>query len=195
MKIIDKIKERCRWYQFRKLCWLSVEKIINADVDGKFTQFEIDVIGQLIEHIQPDANIERKGKVIYTLPSLKEVTIFQVQKCRELMNKGLDSWLSVWLDGTSIKLTKIGDVIKAKKYIRQQLDIAYRTEQHLFGGGGESDSEEDALSVPIATINLIKIIADFKGIDFDTACKEKYENALLILVDYDRKAKKNSRPS
>ncbi len=187
MKLFNRFKK----WMHRRACGKAVQLIINRDIRDKLNVEEEAFIQEIARCTFGNGWIRRGGKDVYRIASIDNVELYAALKARELYAQGQFGWVARWCEGYEFSL--VGEYIQASAYVLRQFELMQRVELRNFGssGGGKSSP----LKMAMATNNVVKAVADYCNVDFNSAKKMNYLDAMLILTQLqnDRKNQEANR--
>lgn len=177
-------------YPFRWIVRRTWRKIVNyhnqqvlcslanlrPDAQTNLTQDESVLLETMAKLIQPSRFVTRKGKIIYTVPELEDITLWQMIEARRA-ESALER-IAGWTEGYAPET--IADMMKLTKYIAEQIGQADELERVLLPGGGGS-GESNPISEAKSVLNMVQTTAELFNCSFEDAKKINYSDAVLAI--------------
>lgn len=157
---------------------MQLRRIANLKPNAveSLSQDETALLHYMSEYLIPSRWVTRKGHIIYTCPSVDEVTLWQMIEARQA-ETAIDR-ITGWTGGYAPET--VADMIKLTKYIAEQIEQADQLERMLLPGagkGGESNPIEEAKSV----LGMVQIAAELFHCSFEEAKKIDYSDVILAI--------------
>lgn len=159
-----------RLYQLRRLANLK------PDASENLSEDESRLLQSLSEFLLSSRWVTRKGRIVYTCPSVDDVTLWQMIEARQA-ETAIDR-ITGWTGGYAPET--VADMVKLTKYIAEQIGQADQLERMLLPGagkGGESNPIEEAKSV----LGMVQIAAELFHCSFEEAKKIDYSDVILAI--------------
>lgn len=159
-----------------------LHKVINLPPDAivELTKDENDLLSKLVKSVQPSQFITRKGRITYTLPSLEDVTLWDMLETRRADTA--TSSIEAWTGGRYSPDTVL-DAIKASKYISEQVENANKLESYLFQTmrGGQDADEDDQIKQAKNLLGIVQLTSELFKCTFAEAKQINYSDAILAI--------------
>ncbi|MFT0295630.1 hypothetical protein [Bacteroides faecis] len=112
---------------------MQLRRIANLKPDAveSLSQDEAALLHYMSEYLIPSRWVTRNGQIIYTCPSVEDVTLWQMIEARraETVLERISGWTGGYVPET------VADMVKLTKYIVEQIGQADELERVLLPGG------------------------------------------------------------
>jgi hypothetical protein len=137
------------------------------------------------EYVQASRFVTKNRRVVYALPSIEKVTLWQLIETRraETATEKVTKWCTP-VEGQTAEYSpdNIYHLLTAMKYIREQIKTADDLERTLFPqGAGGPDAEPDTLKEAKNILTLVQATAELFNCSFEEAKRINYLDAILAL--------------
>lgn len=157
--------------------------------EGRLTSEQSKLLEKVSEYVQADRFVTKKLKTVYVIPSIEQVTLWQLIETRraETATEKVTKWCTP-VEGQTAEYSpdNVYHLLTAMKYIREQIETADNLERTLFpqGAGGpdaEPDAEPDTLKEAKNILTLVQATAELFNCSFEEAKRINYLDAILAL--------------
>lgn len=157
--------------------------------EGRLTSEQSKLLEKVSEYVQADRFVTKNRRVVYTLPSIEQVTLWQLIETRraETATEKVTKWCTLdEYQPAEYSPDNIYHLLSTMKYIRSQIEAADALEKQLFpqGAGGpdaEPDAEPDTLKEAKNILTLVQATAELFNCSFEEAKRINYLDAILAL--------------
>lgn len=153
--------------------------------EGRLTSEQSKLLEKVSEYVQADRFITKNRRVVYALPSIEKVTLWQLIETRraETATEKVTKWCTP-VEGQTAEYSpdNVYHLLTAMKYIREQIKAADDLERTLFPqGAGGPDTEADELKEAKNILTLVQATAELFNCSFEEAKRINYLDAILAL--------------
>lgn len=152
---------------------------------GRLTSEQSKLLEKVSEYVQASRFVTKNRRVVYALPSIEKVTLWQLIETRraETATEKVTKWCTP-VEGQTAEYSpdNIYHLLTAMKYIREQIKTADDLERTLFPqGAGGPDAEPDTLKEAKNILTLVQATAELFNCSFEEAKRINYLDAILAL--------------
>lgn len=189
-----------KWY-LRQVARHNVQvlkRIINLPPDTvvELTRDENALLSKVIKSVEASQFITRNGRIVYTLPSMETVTLWNLLEARraETATESIEAWT-----GDQYSPDTVLDAVKASKYINEQLETADQLERYLFQSNGGASDENDQIKQAKNLLSIVQLTAELFHCSFEEAKQMNYSDAILAIskrneeIEKEKQQLKNAR--
>lgn len=159
--------------------------------EGRLTSEQSKLLEKVSEYVRADRFVTKNRRVVYALPSIEQVTLWQLIETRraETATEKVTKWCTPVEDQPAeYSPDNIYHLLSTMKYIKEQIGAADALEKQLFpqGAGGPDaggpDAEPDTLKEAKNILTLVQATAEAFNCSFAEAKKVNYLDAILALA-------------
>lgn len=154
--------------------------------EGQLTSEQSKLLEKLSEYVQADRFVTKKLKTVYVIPSIEQVTLWQLIETRraETAMEKVTKWCTLdEYQPAEYSPDNIYHLLSTMKYIKEQIEVADALEKRLFPqGAGGPDAEPDTLKEAKNILTLVQATAEAFSCSFAEAKKVNYLDAILALA-------------
>ena len=175
-----------------------LKRIINLPPDTvvELTRDENALLSKVIKSVQASQFITRNGRIVYTLPSMETVTLWNLLEARraETATGSIEAWT-----GDQYSPDTVLDAVKASKYINEQLETADQLERYLFQSNGGASDTDDQIKQAKNLLSIVQLTAELFHCSFEEAKLMNYSDAILAIskrneeIEKEKQQLKNAR--
>ena len=175
-----------------------LKRIINLPPDTvvELTRDENALLSKVIKSVEASQFITRNGRIVYTLPSMETVTLWNLLEARraETATGSIEAWT-----GEQYSPDTVLDAVKASKYINEQLEIADQLERYLFQSNGGASDTDDQIKQAKNLLSIVQLTAELFHCSFEEAKLMNYSDAILAIskrneeIEKEKQQLKNAR--
>ena len=175
-----------------------LKRIINLPPDTvvELTRDENALLSKVIKSVEASQFITRNGRIVYTLPSMETVTLWNLLEARraETATASIEAWT-----GDQYSPDTVLDAVKASKYINEQLETADQLERYLFQSNGGVSDEDDQIKQAKNLLSIVQLTAELFHCSFEEAKQMNYSDAILAIskrneeIEKEKQQLKNAR--
>lgn len=153
--------------------------------EGGLTSEQSKLLEKVSEYVQADRFVTKNRRVMYALPSIEQVTLWQLIETRraETAMEKVTKWCTPVEDQPAeYSPDNIYHLLSTMKYIKEQIEAADALEKRLFPqGAGGPDTEADELKEAKNILTLVQATAELFNCSFEEAKRINYLDAILAL--------------
>lgn len=173
----------CRRYNAKQLEYICN---LHPNYKGGLTSDQAATLNAVAEYVQADRFVTKNRRVVYTLPGIEQVTLWQLIETRraETATEKVTKWCTP-VEGQPAEYSpdNIYHLLSTMKYIKEQIGAADALEKQLFPqGAGGPDTEADELKEAKNILTLVQATAEAFNCSFAEAKKVNYLDAILALA-------------
>ena len=175
-----------------------LKRIINLPPDTvvELTRDENALLSKVIKSVEASQFITRNGRIVYTLPSMETVTLWNLLEARraETATDSIEAWT-----GDQYSPDTVLDAVKASKYINEQLETADQLERYLFQSNGGASDTDDQIKQAKNLLSIVQLTAELFHCSFEEAKRMNYSDAILAIskrneeIEKEKQQLKNAR--
>lgn len=154
--------------------------------EGRLTSEQSKLLEKVSEYVQADRFVTKNRRVVYALPSIEQVTLWQLIETRraETATEKVTKWCTPVEDQPAeYSPDNIYHLLSTMKYIKEQIEAADALEKQLFPqGAGGPDTEADELKEAKNILTLVQATAEAFNCSFAEAKRVNYLDAILALA-------------
>lgn len=154
--------------------------------EGQLTSEQSKLLEKVSEYVQADRFVTKNRRVVYALPSIEQVTLWQLIETRraETATEKVTKWCTPVEDQPAeYSPDNIYHLLSTMKYIKSQIEAADALEKQLFPqGAGGPDTEADELKEAKNILTLVQATAEAFNCSFAEAKRVNYLDAILALA-------------
>ena len=132
--------------------------------EGRLTSEQSKLLEKVSEYVQADRFVTKNRRVVYALPSIEQVTLWQLIETRraETATEKVTKWCTPVEDQPAeYSPDNIYHLLATMKYIKEQIAAADALEKQLFPqGAGGPDTEADELKEAKNILTLVQATAE-----------------------------------
>lgn len=173
----------CRYNNRKQLEYICN---LHPSYTGGLTSDQIKLLEKVSEYVQADPLITKRGRIVYRIPRLEDVTLWQVIEARrsETASEIVTKWCTP-IEGQQAGYApdNIYHLLAATKYIKEQIESADQFEKTLFPMMGEtSDTEDDPIREAKNILTMLQATAELMACSTEQAKRVNYLDAMLALA-------------
>lgn len=153
---------------------------------GRLTSEQNKLLEKVSEYVQADRFVTKNRRVMYALPGIEQVTLWQLIETRraETATEKVTKWCTP-VEGQPAEYSpdNIYHLLSTMKYIKEQIEAADALEKRLFPqGAGGPDTGADELKEAKNILTLVQATAEAFNCSFAEAKRVNYLDAILALA-------------
>lgn len=179
---------------FRRLWWKicgyynrkQLEYICNLhpNYKGGLTSDQAATLNAVAEYAKADPFIIKDRKLVYRIPRIEDVTLWQVIEARrsETATEKVTKWCTpIEHKPAEYAPDNVYHLLCATKYIKEQIETADGLEKRLFPFDAGSTPEDDPIKEAKNVLTLVQATAELFACSFEDAKRINYLDAMLAL--------------
>lgn len=152
---------------------------------GALTSDQAVALNAVAEYVQASPLVTFKGKLVYRVPALEHVTLWQVIETRraETATEIVTKWCTP-LEGRPAEYApdNVYHLLSTSKYVKTQIEMADKLEQRLFPfATQDATPEEDEIKIAKNVLTLLQATAELFNCTVQEAKRENYLDAVLAI--------------
>lgn len=179
---------RRMWYALcRRNNAAQLEFICNLhpSYKGALSSDQAAALNVVAEYVKPSPLVTLKGKLVYRVPALEHVTLWQVIETRraETATEIVTKWCTP-VEGQPAEYApeNIYHLLSTSKYVKTQIEMADKLEQRLFPFAlQDATPEEDEIKIAKNVLTLLQATAELFNCTVQEAKRENYLDAVLAI--------------
>lgn len=158
---------------------------LHPSYKGALTSDQAAALNAVAEYVQASPLVTFKGKLVYRVPALEHVTLWQVIETRraETATEIVTKWCTP-LEGRPAEYVpdNVYHLLSTSKYVKSQIEMADELEQRLFPfASQDSTPEEDEIKIAKNVLTLLQATAELFNCTVQEAKRENYLDAVLAI--------------
>lgn len=168
--LVRRICRKQRLLALRTLASLPPDAAIGLSED------DAQLLRTTSEYLLPSQWITRNGNIVYTSPSLEDVTLWQMIETRqaETALERISGWTGGYVPET------IADMMKLTKFIAGEVEKADQFERMLLPGGGGS-TESNPIAEAKSVLGMVQLASELMHCTFEEAKLINYSDVILAI--------------
>lgn len=159
---------------------------LHPNYTGGLSSDQTKLLDKVSEYVKADPFITKNKRLVYRIPRLEDVTLWQVIEARrsETASEVVTKWCTP-REGEPAEYApdNIYHLLAATKYIREQIDSADEFESTLFPHmAGDPEASDDPIREAKNVLTLIQATAELFVCSFEEAKRVNYLDAMLALA-------------
>lgn len=172
----------CRRYNAKQLEFICN---LHPSYEGGLTSDQAATLNAVAEYVKPDPFIVKNRKLIYRIPRIEDVTLWQVIEARrsDTATDKVTKWCTpIEHQPAEYAPDNVYHLLCATKYIKEQIEIADGLERRLFPfSAGDSDGSDDPIKEAKNVLTLVQATAELFACSFEEAKRINYLDAMLAI--------------
>lgn len=171
----------CRRYNAKQLEFICN---LHPNYKGGLTSDQAATLNAVAEYAKADPFIVKNGKMVYRIPRIEDVTLWQVIEARrsETATEKVTKWCTPKEhEPAEYAPDNVYHLLCATKYIKEQIETADGLEKRLFPFDAGSTPEDDPIKEAKNVLTLVQATAELFACTFEEAKQINYLDAMLAL--------------
>lgn len=153
---------------------------------GRLTREQETQLNAIAQYCKSDRFVKKGGKLLYTVPALEDVTIWQVIETRrsEQATEIVANWCTRPEGGNKeaeYAPDNIYHLLTTAKYVKEQIEYADALERRLFPKAGGEPENDDQIAEAKNVLTMVQATAELFNCSFEQAKAVNYLDAMLAL--------------
>ena len=152
--------------------------------NGSLTSAQAATLHSVAGYAKADPFIVKNGKMVYRIPRIEDVTLWQVIEARrsETATEKVTKWCTPKEhEPAEYAPDNVYHLLCATKYIKEQIETADGLEKRLFPFDAGSAPEDDPIKEAKNVLTLVQATAELFKCTFEEAKRINYLDAMLAL--------------
>ena len=172
----------CKYYNSRQLKYICN---LHPNYKGGLTSDQAATLNAVADYVQASPLVTFKGKLVYRIPALEHVTLWQVIETRraETATEIVTKWCTP-LEGQPAEYApdNVYHLLSTSKYVKTQIEMADKLEQRLFPfATQDATPEEDEIKIAKNVLTLLQATAELFNCTVQEAKRINYLDAMLAI--------------
>lgn len=171
----------CRRYNAKQLEFICN---LHPGYKGGLTSDQAATLNAVAEYVKPDPFIVKNRKLIYRIPRIEDVTLWQVIEARrsEKATDKVAKWCTpIEHQPAEYAPDNVYHLLCATKYIKEQIEAADALEKRLFPFNAADTPEDDPIKEAKNVLTLVQATAELFSCSFEEAKRINYLDAMLAI--------------